>query len=326
MKAIVLDGAGDVSVLKLRDGVAQPVRGPGDVLVRVHATAINRADILQRLGKYPAPPGVPADIPGMEYAGVVEQAGAAVRDFRPGDRVFGLVAGGSYAQYISAHERTVAHIPADMTFESAAAVPEAFITAHDAMFRLGGFSAGAVLLVQAAGSGVGIAAVQLAKATGGLCIGTSRTPEKLERIREHGCDLALLDDADTLARVLDYTEQRGVDLIFEFTGPGKLDTDLKMLRTGGRIIQIGLMGGASAQVNFALLTGKRATVIGTTLRNRPLEEKIAANQAFVRGVLPLLGSKLRPVIDSVFDLADIAQAHTRMERNENFGKIVVRVP
>lgn len=325
MKAVVCAGAGDVSVLQVRDDVPEPVLGREDVLVRVRATAINRADIMQRMGRYAAPPGVPADIPGLEFAGVIERAGEAVRERSIGERVFGLVAGGAYAEYVAVHERIAVPIPVDMDFETAAAVPEAFTTAHDALFRLGRFQSGQTLLIQAVGSGVGLAGVQLAKAAGGFCAGTSRTQSKLERAREYGADLALLDDAATVEGVLAFTHGKGVDVIFDFIGPSKFETNLRMLRVGGRIVQIGMMGGLKAEVNFGALTAKRASLIGTVLRNRPLEEKIEAAQAFARGVVPLLGTRLRPVIDRVFALDQIREAHTYMESNANFGKIVIRI-
>jgi NADPH:quinone reductase len=325
MKAVVLDGAGDVSVLKVRSDVPQPAVGPSDLLVRIHATAINRADVMQRRGHYPAPPGAVADILGLEYAGEVEATGPAVREFAVGDRVFGLAKGGTYAQYVAVHERTAARIPDGIDFETAAAVPEAFTTAHDAMFRLGGFAMGHTLFVQAVGSSVGLAGVQMAKASGGFCIGTSRTPSKLERAQQEGCDLTLLDDDKTVERTVAYTKGRGVDVVFNFIGPSKYASDLAIVRVEGRIIQIGMLGGSSAQVDLRAMGGKRASIIGTALRSRPLEESIAAAREFAAGVVPLLGTKLRPIIDSVYDLDDVAAAHTRVEKNENFGKVVLRV-
>lgn len=325
MRAVVCEGAGDVSVLHVREDVPQPAPGRDEVLVRVVATALNRADILQRMGRYPAPAGVPANVPGLEFAGVIERIGDAVLERRVGERVFGLVAGGAYAEYLAVHERIAIPIPAGLDFESAAAVPEAFTTAHDALFRLGRFAPGGTLLIQAVGSSVGIAAVQLAKAASGFCIGTSRTQEKLARAREQGADLAVLDDADTEAAVIGFTQKQGVDVIFDFIGPSKLESNLRMLRPCGRIIQIGMLGGVKAEVSFAALTAKRATIIGTMLRHRPLEEKIAAAQEFARGVVPLLGKALHPVIDSVYPLERVREAHTHMENNRNFGKIVLRI-
>jgi NADPH2:quinone reductase len=326
MRAIVIREPGAPEVLELRD---VPIREPsrGEVRVRVRATAINRADVLQRLGRYPAPPEAPADIPGMEFAGEVDVVGDGVSDLASGDRVFGIVGGGAYAEYVVVHGRAVARMPDGMAFTQAAAVPEAFVTAWDAMVDQARLSAGETVLVHAAGSGVGTAAVQIAAAIGARALGTARTVEKAERVRGLGVAMAIVVDGRTFAGdVLAWTRGRGVDVVLDLVGGPYVAEDLACLAPRGRIVVVGTMGGAHVQLDLALLMTKRAELRGTVLRNRPIEEKILAARAIERHIVPLLATgALRPIVDCVLPLAQAAEGHRRVEANTTFGKVVLEV-
>ena len=295
--------------------------------MRVRATAVNRADILQRLGKYPAPPGSPVDIPGMELAGEVDALGDGVTDRAVGDRVFGIVGGGSYAEYVVVHGRTLARIPDGMTFTDAAAVPEAFVTAWDALVTQAKLCAGETVLVHAAGSGVGTAGVQIARAIGARTVGTARTSEKIERAVSLGLSVAIVVAGPTFAGdVLACTHGQGVEVVLDLVGGPYVAEDLACLAPRGRIMVVGTMGGPNVQLDLALLMTKRAILRGTVLRSRPLEEKILAGRALERHIVPLLASgALRPIVDSVLPLAEAAEAHRRMQANGTFGKVVLEV-
>lgn len=321
MRAIVIARPGGPEVLEVRE-VATPEPGPDYVRVRVMATAINRADLLQRSGSYPAPFGSPPDIPGLEYAGVVDAVGPHVASLQPGQRVFGITGGGAYAEFVVVHERMAVPIPDTLDFTFAAAVPEVFMTAHDAL-RQAGFASGDRVLIHAVGSGVGSAAVQLVHVLGGTAYGTARSPEKLRGARDLGLDVGLPADAwrAEMAR-----HNIGVDIVLDFVGGAYLADNLDALAPRGRLVLIGMLGGSRTEVDLAVIQRKRLRVVGTVLRSRPLEEKIAVTQLFARQVLPLLErGALRPVLDRVFPLDDAAEAHRYMERNENFGKIVLEV-
>jgi NADPH2:quinone reductase len=326
MRAVVIREPGGPEVLELRE-VPTPVASRGEVRIRVRATAVNRADVMQRLGRYPAPAGVPADIPGLEIAGEVDTVGEGVTDLEPGHRVFGIVGGGGYAEYVIVHARTVAILPNGAAFTDAAAVPEAFITAWDAMVDQAGLEAGETVLVHAAASGVGTAAVQIANAIGARPIGTLRTPEKLALVHELGLTEAIrVEGASFADEVLARTGGRGADVILDLVGGDYVAQNLACLAPQGRIIVIGLMGGTRAQVDLGLLMHKRATLRGTTLRTRPLEEKILAARALERHIVPLLSrGAVRPVVDRVLPLAEAAEGHRLMQSNVTFGKIVLRV-
>jgi len=326
MRAIVIRGPGGPEVLELRD-VPLPEPSRGEVRVRVRATAVNRADILQRLGKYPAPPGSPVDIPGMELAGEVDALGDGVTDRAVGDRVFGIVGGGSYAEYVVVHGRTLARIPDGMTFTDAAAVPEAFVTAWDALVTQAKLCAGETVLVHAAGSGVGTAGVQIARAIGARTVGTARTSEKIERAVSLGLSVAIVVAGPTFAGdVLACTHGQGVEVVLDLVGGPYVAEDLACLAPRGRIMVVGTMGGPNVQLDLALLMTKRAILRGTVLRSRPLEEKILAGRALERHIVPLLASgALRPIVDSVLPLAEAAEAHRRMQANGTFGKVVLEV-
>ncbi len=321
MRAIVIREAGGPEVLEVRD-VPLPQPAADQVRVRVHATALNRADLLQRRGSYPAPFGAPQDIPGLEFAGEVDAIGPLVERLQPGDRVFGIVGGGAYAEYLVTTERMCVRVPEALDWIEAAAIPEVFMTAHDAL-RQAGFAVGEKALVHAVGSGVGTAAVQLIRAMGGLSIGTARTAAKLESARAYGLDIGL--DAEGWRERL-IASVGAVDVILDFVGSPYLGDNLHALATQGRLVLIGLMGGAKGEIDLSLIQRKRLRLIGTVLRARPLEEKIAVTQAFARQVVPLIErGVVRAVIDRVFDLEAAAEAHRYMESNANIGKIVLRV-
>jgi putative PIG3 family NAD(P)H quinone oxidoreductase len=327
MKAIVITEFGGPEVLALRD-VPAPVPSRGEVRVRVRATAVNRADLIQRMGMYPAPPGDPPDIPGLEFAGEVDALGNDVTTLALGDRVFGLVGGGAYAEHVVANERALAKIPDALSFEQAAAVPEAFITAYDAMVAQGALAAGERVLVHAAGSGVGTAAVQIARAVGARCIGTARTPEKLERAKTIGMHEGVVASGGKFAEaVMRATGGAGVDVVLELVGGAYVAEDLACIAPRGRIVLVGLMAGAQVDLDLRAVLKKRVSVVGTVLRARPLEEKIAAARAFERHVVPLLASgALQPIVDRTFALHDAPAAHAYVAANEGFGKVVLHVP
>jgi putative PIG3 family NAD(P)H quinone oxidoreductase len=326
MRAIVIAKPGGPEVLELRE-VATPQPSRGEVRVSVRASAVNRADLLQRVGAYPAPPGSPADIPGLEIAGEVDAVGEDVTELAKGDRVFGVVGGGGYAEYVTVHARTLARMPEGMSFTDAGAVPEAFITAWDAMVDQAGLTAGETVLVHAAGSGVGTAAIQIASAIGARAIGTCRTADKLERAKSLGLLDGIVAEGGRFAEdVRKLTFGRGVDVVIELVGGAYVTQDLACIAPKGRIVLVGLMAGTQADVNLAVLMSKRAEIRGTMLRSRPLEEKILAARAFERHVVPLLAKgALRPVVDRVLPLAQAGEAHRVMQSNETFGKVVLDV-
>ena len=329
MRAISITKPGGPEVLQLVER-PEPEPSRGEVRIRVRGTAVNRADLLQRIGAYPAPADSPPDIPGLEIAGEVTALGAGVERLKIGDRVFGLVGGGGYADAVVSHERALAKIPDGMSFEDAAAVPEAFITAHDAIVTQAKLTSGETLLVHAAGSGVGTAAVQLGRALGARVIGTARTQDKLDRARELGLDVGIVPSAGAspsdprFADSVRAAAPDGVDVVLELVGGGYFTEDLRCIRTLGRLVLVGLMAGAKTEVDLGLVLRKRVRVFGTVLRARPLEEKIAAMRAFEAQVVPLFArGLLRPIVDCVMPLADAARAHERMASNAGFGKIVL---
>jgi putative PIG3 family NAD(P)H quinone oxidoreductase len=327
VKAIVVTEPGGPEKLALRD-VPAPEPQRGEVRVRVRATAVNRADLLQRMGLYPAPPGSPADIPGLEIAGEVEVLGDGVRELAVGDRVFGVVGGGGYAERVVAHARTLARMPDGLSFTDAAAVPEAFITAWDALFEQARLGPGERVLVHAAGSGVGTAAVQIARALGARCIGTARTADKLERARALGMhDGVLVEKGRFADAVCERTGGAGVDVVLELVGGAYVAEDLGCIAERGRIVLVGLLAGMRApELDLGVLLRKRVSLVGTVLRARPLEEKIAATRSFARHVVPLIASgALCPVVEAVLPLERAAEAHERMAKGDLFGKLVLEV-
>ncbi len=325
MRAVLIPRPGGPEVLELRE-LPEPVPGPDEVLVRVRASALNRADLLQRRGRYPAPPGSPADVPGLEFAGEVERCGDRVAVLRPGDRVMGIVGGGAHAEKLRIHERECVRVPPALAWTDAAAVPEAFSTAWDALFVRAGLLAGEAVLVHAAGSGVGTAAVQLAAAAGARVAGTSRDAGKLRRLAALGVEHALPGDADDLVERVRLALGGHVDVVLDLLGAGALALDLEVLAPRGRLVLIGTITGSRAEIDLGRVMAKRLTVVGTVLRSRSVEEKIALARDLERTVVPLLAAgRVRPVVDRVLPLDRIAEAHALMERNENFGKIVLTV-
>ncbi|HXY69835.1 MAG TPA: NAD(P)H-quinone oxidoreductase [Gemmatimonadales bacterium] len=324
MNAIVITAAGGPDVLQLRS-VPDPHPAAGEVLVRVRAAGVNRADVLQRRGHYPPPAGAPADIPGMEYAGEVAALGAGVRAWKVGDRVMGLVASGAYAEAVAVNEAVAMRFPAAWSFEEAAAVPEVFITAYDALFRQMRLRAGERVLIHAVGSGVGTAALQLARSLGARTFGTSRSAAKLERARALGLEVAIDTSREDFADVIKRrTSGEGVEVILDLVGGPVLAGSIQALARGGRMIIVGLTGGRSAPIDLGALLSKRLTLVGTVLRARTLEEKIGVTARFVAEVLPLLeGGIVRPVVERTFPLARAAEAHTLLETDTVFGKLVL---
>jgi len=324
MRAVVLDEYGDVDVLRIRE-VPDPVPGPEQVLVDVTATALNRADLLQRMGMYPGPP-MPDEIPGMEFSGTVVATGPGVRDAKVGDEVMGIVGGGSYAEQLVTHERLLMPIPSTVALADAAAIPEVFITAFDALVAQGGLTTGRTALVHAGASGVGTAAIQIAKAIGATVFVTAST-DKVAACRALGCDLAIdYRTDDFVEAVKEATGGAGVDVVLDVIGGDYVARNLSCLATRGHIIQVGLMGSGPTDVNVGVLLGKRASITGTTLRGRPIEEKIAITRRVATEVLPFFETgAIRPVIDRRFAFDDVAAAHTLMASNANVGKILLDV-
>lgn len=325
MKAVVITRPGGVDVLKLEDRpVPQP--GPGEIRVRVHASALNRADLLQRRGHYPAPPGAPADVPGLEYAGEVDAIGEGAGLWAVGNRVMGIVGGGGYAEYVVVHEREAIRIPQNLSFEEAAAVPEAFLTAYDALFRQLDLKVGERLLVLAVASGVGTAALQLGRAAGAEVIGTSRSAEKLARARDElGLETAVDTSSEDLAEAVNQaTYGSGVHAVLDLVGGELLEASLRVVALRGRVAVVGTTGGSKVQVDLGVLLRRRIHLFGTVLRTRPLEEKIALAREFSGAVIPLLSSgRIRPVVDTVHPFSAVRKAHQQMEANRSFGKIVL---
>lgn len=325
MRAVVLTQFGDPDVLVVQD-VPAPEPGIDEVLVDVRATALNRADLLQRRGLYPNPFPEAVDIPGMEFSGTVARVGARVSMWRPGDEVMGIVAGGAYAEQLVIHERQAMRIPRGVSLGDAAAIPEVFITAWDAIVVQGALTSGRWVLVHAAASGVGTAAVQIAKAIGARVIATC-SASKVESVRALGADVVVdYGSTDFVQVSRESTDGVGVDVILDVVGGDYLDRNVVAVAHKGRIVQVGVMAGGTTAFNLGALLPKRASLTGTVLRARPLEEKIAISRRFASEVLPLFESgALQMVIDSRYRLDDIAAAHAYMETNANIGKILIDV-
>ena len=323
MKAVVMSGPGGPEVLELRD-VPRPEPGAGEVRVRVASSGLNRADLLQRLGRYPAPPGSPPDILGLELAGTVDALGAGVSGLAVGDAVMGILGGGGYAEYALSRSETLVAAPPGMSLTTAGAIPEVFMTAFDAAFVQERLTAGETLLVHAVGSGVGTAAVQLARRAGATVIGTSRTPDKLERASELGLHHGVLADERWPDRVLELTGGRGVDVILDLVGGPYLAGNQRVVAERGRHIVVGVPGGTDATISLRALMGRRASIRGTVLRARPVAEKRELAVAFVRDVLAGFATgELAPVVERIFPASEAAEAHRLMESNRSFGKILL---
>jgi putative PIG3 family NAD(P)H quinone oxidoreductase len=328
MHAVWISTPGGPEALEIRE-VGRPIINNDQVLVRVRASSLNRADLLQRQGKYPPPPGFPAEIPGIEFSGEVAEVGGSVRQWKPGQRVFGLIGGGAHAEYLVTYERLLAEIPANLSFEQAAAVPEVFITAHDALWTQAELRPGESVLIHAVGSGVGLAAVQLCRALQAVPYGTSRTADKIEKAKSLGLEagVSLRDKFDDLqTAVQNWTSSKGVNVVLDLVGGPYVKASQKLLANQGRMVLVGTVAGGNYELEARYMLSKRLKVWGTVLRARVLEEKIEVTQKFAAEVVPLLASGvLCPNIDSVFKFAEIAKAHERLESNETFGKVVVRI-
>ena len=329
MRAVVITSHGGVGGIGVMEVESPPAPVADRVRVRVHAAGLNHADILQRRGSYPAPPGYPQNIPGLEFAGEVEAIGDAVSAWKIGDRVFGIIAGGAQAELVVVPESNLARVPAQLSWDEAGAMPEVFITAHDALFTRAGLQMGERVLVHAVASGVGTAAVQLAHAAGATVYGTSRNADKLNRMRELklGMDdgVAVGDvPAKFVEAVQKWTNGAGVDVILDLVGGSYFPPSLEALSIRGRIISVGTPAGGKSEIDLDLLKRKRAAIIGTMLRTRSIEEKADATRRFAAAVLPLVSrGRIRPVIDRVYPIDQVRDAHERLESNPSFGKIVL---
>jgi NADPH:quinone reductase-like Zn-dependent oxidoreductase len=315
---VTFSGAGGNEVVHVEDR-PDPVPADHEVVVAARFAGVNWADVAQRAGHYPAPPGSPADIPGLEVAGVVQAAGTGVRAWRAGDRVFGIVGGGGLADRVRAHERHLAAVPAGMADDIAAAVPEAYITAHDAIFTRCGLELGEVLLVNGANGAVGSAAVQLGLAAGARVVASIRSPGTGKALAAAGAIVASPDEvAGQLAAL------GGASVVLELIGAQNLEADFGVLAVKGRIVVVGTPAGADGAISLRALMGKRASLYGTMLRARPMEEKAAAVQAFARSVLPLLAAgRALPNVDRVFPATAAAAAFDYLVQPGKSGKVLL---
>lgn len=326
MRAIWISSFGGPEVLEIRQ-VDRPAINDEQVLVRVRASSLNRADLLQRQGKYPPPPGFPAEISGIEFAGEIAEIGSSVRLWKPGQRVFGLIGGGAHAEYLATSEHLLAEIPSNLSFEQAAAIPEVFITAHDALWTQAGLRPGETVLIHAVGSGVGLAAVQLCRAIQAVPYGTSRTADKIEQSKSFGLEAGAVvrENFDALeVAAQKWTGGKGINVVLDLVGGPYVKASQKLMASKGRIVLVGTIAGGSYELDARYMLSKRLKIWGTVLRARSLEEKIEVTKKFAAEVVPLLaGGVLRPNIDSTFKLDEISQAHQRLESNETLGKVVI---
>lgn len=324
MKAVIITRPGGPEVLEIQLR-PKPDPGVGQIRVRVRASALNRADLMQREGNYPVPPGAPADISGMEYAGEVDALGPSATLWKVGERVMGIVGGGGHAEYLCVHEREAIPVPKSMSWADAAAIPEVFLTAYDALFNRLALHTGETVVIHAVGSGVGTAGLQIACVAGARVVGTARSPGKLERAKKLGLDVAIdASRGDWPAQVEAAIGVDRVHAVMDIVGGNYLEGNLRVLALRGRIVVVGLTAGATTPFNMGMLLRKRLTIVGTMLRARPLEEKIALARDFSEHVVPLFDSgRLKPVVDRVFAFEEIREAHELMHSNDTFGKIVL---
>jgi putative PIG3 family NAD(P)H quinone oxidoreductase len=326
MKAVYIAEFGGPENLEIRD-VPDPQKPTGpEVLVRVHAAGLNRADLLQVRGSYPPPPGYSPNIPGLEFAGEIVETGDAVSGFTPGDRVFGITAGEAQAELLITDASTLARVPDRLSLSDAGGVPEAYITAHDAIFTQGQLKEGETLLIHAVASGVGLAALQMAKARGCRAIGTSRTAEKLERCRAFGLDEGVAtSEAKFAESVIELTAGRGADVVLDLVGGPYFSENLAAAAMKGRILLVGLTGGNKAELNFGTMLYKRLKIVGTVLRARPVEEKAEATRAFESEAVPLLADgRTKANVERVFPASDAREAYEYLASNKSFGKVVLK--
>lgn len=324
MRAAIYSGAGGPEVINIGE-VPNPEVRPGHVRVRVHAAGLNRADLVQRRGQYAAPHGWPADIPGLEYAGEIE-AVRGVSRWKVGDRVMGLVGGGAQAELVTVHEDEAMPIPEGLSYEEAAAIPEVFLTAYDALVARGRVAPGERVLIHAVGSGVGTAAAQIARHLGATVLGTSRSAEKLARALVYGLDVGIDTSKGGFAEAVG----EPVNVILDMLGGPAFGENLAALAPRGRLVMLGFLAGSRATVDLAPILRKRLEVIGTVMRTRTPEERIPLVREFTARMLPLFDQRiehaapLRPVLERVFPMTELPEAHRLMEGNETFGKVVVR--
>ena len=322
-KAIRIREPGGPEVLELGE-IELPNPEPSQVMVEVAAAGLNRADCLQRRGFYPAPPGVPADVPGLEFAGVVESVGDAISAWKPGDRVMGIVGGGSMATRVVTEAAELMPVPKGLSLEEAAAVPEVFLTAYDAIVLQGGLQAGQTVLLHAVASGVGTAAIQIASALGATTVGTSRTAHKLPRCTDLGLTHAVLVEEGQFADTVLAAVPEGANVVLDTIGAAYLSQNVKVIAKKGRIIVIGLMGGAKGELALGALLAKRASIHGSVLRSRSAAEKADLTKSFTDEMLGRFATgDLKPIIDDVLPMTDVQAGHTRMDANETFGKLVL---
>ena len=325
MHAVVATAAGGPEVLAWQE-VPDPEPGPGEVVLEVAATAVNRADLMQRQGAYPPPPGA-SEILGLECTGTVLDTGAEATGWKVGDRACALLAGGGYAERVAVPVGQLLPVPGDLSLLRAAALPEAVCTVWSNLFMVGRLRAGETVLVHGGAGGIGVMAVQVAKALGARVAVTAGSPEKLEHCAQLGADV-LVDHRreDFVARVREATDGRGADVVLDVVGAKYLARNVEVLAESGRLVVIGLQGGRRAELDLAALLGKRAAVVGTTLRGRALHEKAAICTAVVEHVWPLVATgEVRPVIDRVLPIAAVAEAHRVVEASEHVGKVVLDV-
>ena len=322
-RAVVIEGSGGPEVLKLGQiDLCEPTED--EVEIGVMAAGLNRADCLQRRGLYPAPPGVPSNVPGLEFAGEIRKVGNGVTHWSLGDRVMGIVGGGAMADRLITRADEVMRIPEGMSYEDAAAIPEVFMTAYDAVILQGRLKAGDTLLIHAVASGVGTAAIQLAAAFDAISIGTSRSAAKIDRCFSLGLNHGVKVEDKKFADSVREIAPGGVDVILDTIGAAYLQQNIKVIATQARIVCIGLLGGAKAELSLGALLAKRASIHGSVLRSRSVQQKAVLCSDFSANVLPLFEKgSLKPVIDEVMPMAAIADAHRRMDANETFGKIVL---
>jgi putative PIG3 family NAD(P)H quinone oxidoreductase len=324
MRAAVYTAAGDVDVIRIEHR-PDPEPGPRQVRVRVRASALNRADLLQRRGRYAAPPGWPADIPGLEYAGEVDALGPDVARWGVGDQVMGLVGGGGQAERLVVHEDEAMPVPLGLTLTEAAAIPEAFLTAYDALVTRGQLRSAERVLIHAVASGVGTAAAQIAHRLGATVLGTSRSAAKLARAREYGLDLGI----DTASASFRDVVREPVDLILDVLGGAAFADNLAVLGLHGRLVMLGFLTGSRVDADLDVVLRKRLSIVGTVMRTRSLPERALLAQEFAERMLPLFVRRegepaaLRPVVGLVLPMAELADAHRAMEANETFGKVVL---
>jgi NADPH2:quinone reductase len=326
MQAVWISTFGGPEVLEIRT-VGKPTINHDQVLVRVRASSLNRADLLQRQGKYPPPPGFPVEIPGMEFAGEVAEVGSSIRQWKTGQRVFGLLGGAAHAEYVVTYEHQLAEIPANLDWTQAAAVPEVFITAHDALWTQANLRPAETVLIPAVGSGVGLAAVQLVRAMQAVPYGTSRTADKIEQAKPLGLEdgLVVRDSFEELhAAAEKWTAGKGINVLLDLVGGPYVKNSQKLMAHKGRMILVGTIAGGSYELDARYVMSKRLQIRGTVLRSRTFNEKAAATRLFAAEVVPLLAhGVLRANVDSVFPMSEISKAHQRLESNETFGKVVV---